>query len=218
MTLSFEAKEPKATWIFVNKDTGCLEVPGDAGTGVTIQGFKGRLIELSVRVQTYQNPLYSDTQKLLMVFECSGEKIIVQTGLTTYLAKWFIYLVLNNRFDFKKDISFFTSKKEGLPVIVGRVYQDGISKDIDPEVRKGFPKIQNKKQAKIDWDAVLGSDDMELIVAHANNHLQSFNQSTDICVETEPQLEPQLETESEPVYSATECANDKEEQLLEIPF
>lgn len=207
MTLSFEAKDPKAIWVFVNTDTGCLEVPGgDSDTPTTIQGIKGRLVELSTRVQTYKNPIYKDTEKLLMVFDCNGEKVIVQTGLLTYLSKWFLYLVLNNRFDFNKEISLFTNKKEGIPVVVGRLYQDGVSKDIDPEARKAFPKIENKKQPKIDWSAVFGSDDMELIVAHANNHLQSLNQSTDVSVETKPEPKPLIEPPHE------------EEQLLEMPF
>lgn len=214
MTLSFEVTEPKATWVFVNKDTGCLEVPGDANTRTAIKGIKGRLTELSVRVQTYENPSYQHQKKLLMVFECRGEKVIIQTGLQTYLAKWFVYLVLNNRFEFTKEISLFTSKKEGIPVVIGRVYQDGVSKDIDPEARKAFPKIENKKQSKIDWDAVLGSDDMELVVAHANSHLQSLNQSTDVYVETVPS-EPDPEPDSEPKH---ENAEDKEERLLHIPF
>lgn len=219
MTLSFEATEPKATWVFVNKDTGTLEVPGDSNARTTIKGIKGRLTELSVRVQTYDNPSYQDTKKLLMVFECGGEKVIVQTGLQTYLSKWFIYLVLNDRFEFTKEISLFTSKKEGIPVVVGRIYQDGMTKDIDPTVRKTFPKIDNKKQSKIDWDTVLGNSDMELIVTHANNHLQSFNQPTDVYVETVTlDLDPVPNPETEPLSSATEDAKDKGERLLDIPF
>ena len=64
---------------------------------------------------------------------------------------------------------------------------------------------------------MLGSDDMELIVTHANNHLQShLNQSTDAYVETvsidfntEPELKPEPELEPE---------SSKQERLLDMPF
>lgn len=215
MTLNFEVKEPKATWLFINKDTGHLEMPSDNGLPPRIlQGVEGRLIGLSVRVQQYDNPNYEDTKKILLVFSSSdGEKFIIQTGLETYISKWFLYLVLNDRFDLQRKISFFTAKKEGIPVVVGRIYQDNMLKDIDPEVRKTFPKIEAKKQTKIDWAAVFGSDNMELVVAHADNHLQGLNQLVDFHVET-------VTIESEPSHDL-EPENDssnKEERLLDMPF
>lgn len=212
MTLSFEVKEPKATWLFINKDTGCLEMPNvSTNAPTTLQGVEGRLTGLSVRVQQYDNPNYEDTKKILMVFESSdGDQFIIQTGLGTYIAKWFLYLVINDRFDLRRKISFFTTKKEGVPVVVARIYQDNVPKDIDPEVRKTFPKIETKKQTKIDWFKVLGSDDLELVVAHANNHLQS--RLADVFVETVT-IDPDPENKF-----SHENAEEKEERLAEIPF
>lgn len=176
MGLNF--KEPKPIFVFYNKETARFEIPVDNGEFQSISGIEGHLVGMRPRIQKYDR--FDDALKCDFVFQDGNDQYITPFGVNTLVVRWASYLVLHDIVDLSIPVGFTISKKTDSTVIIPHWYQKGLPINIPIEVWKGFPRIMVRKTSVIDWPTVLGNDDMELVIEHANSYIASKTQNLNL--------------------------------------